>query len=324
MKWSMIFSFLVCHLIAVLAIFPWFFSWTAVVLLVAGFFVFGTLGINVGYHRLLTHRGFSSPLWLEHTLVIFGVCALQDAPAIWVATHRKHHHFPDDEHDPHSPIVSFFWAHMGWLCVKADAMKRGLLIDRYAKDILRDPLYPWISKKHRWLLITFLSWVAIFGAGFGSAALWGGSLQDAAQFGLSLVVWGAALRTVIYWHLTWSVNSVTHIWGYRNYDTPDLSRNNLFLGLLTSGEGWHNNHHADPRSARHGHKWWEVDLSWLFIRFLMALRLAKNVVVPSPILAAKFNARGSSGFTAPQTANSRFGSGAALPATSADGPVVLR
>jgi stearoyl-CoA desaturase (delta-9 desaturase) len=185
-------------------------------------------------------------------------------------------------------------------------MRRLPLTDRYAKDILRDPLYAWVETKDHWLLVSVLSWVAFFGVGVCSALLWGGSLRDAVQFGLSLVIWGGALRTVICWHLTWSVNSVTHIWGYRNYDTPDLSRNNLFLGLLTSGEGWHNNHHADPSSARHGHKWWEVDLAWLSIRLLVRLGLAKNVALPSPILAAKFEARGSSGIAAPvRSAGSR-------------------
>jgi fatty-acid desaturase len=115
-------------------------------------------------------------------------------------------------------------------------------------------------------------------------------LLDAVQFGLSLLVWGAVSRTVVVWHLTWSVNSVTHIWGYRNYETPDVSRNNPIVALLSSGEGWHNNHHADSRSARHGHKWWEFDLTWLVIRVLMLLGLAKNVALPSPTLAAKYNA----------------------------------
>ena len=109
---------------------------------------------------------------------------------------------------------------------------------------------------------------------------------------MSLLVWGAVLRTVVVWHITWSVNSVTHVWGYRNYNTPDVSRNNALIAFLSSGEGWHNNHHADSRSARHGHEWWEIDLTWLAIRLLMVLGLAKNVAVPSPILAAKFNSDG--------------------------------
>ena len=120
----------------------------------------------------------------------------------------------------------------------------------------------------------------------------GGTLGEAAQFGLSLLVWGVVLRTVVVWHITWSVNSVTHVWGYRNYETPDDSRNNWLVAFLPSGEGWHNNHHADPRSARHGHEWWEFDLTWLTIRLLMVLGLAKNVALPSPMLAAKFNSAG--------------------------------
>lgn len=292
MKWKkdIIYSFIVCHLLAVLAIFPWFFSWTGVVFFVIGCFVFGVIGINVGYHRLLTHRSFSCPRWLERTIVMLGLCAMQDAPGYWVAIHRKHHQFSDEENDPHSPLVSFFWAHMGWLCVKSDEMKRGPLTERYAKDVLRDPLYAWLERNDHWLFVTLLSWLVFFAGGFGAAALSGASWQEAAQFGLSLVIWGAALRTVVVWHLTWSVNSVTHVWGYRNYATPDVSRNNVIVALLVSGEGWHNNHHADQRSARHGHKWYELDVTWLMIRLLMALGLAKNVALPSPNLAAKFNA----------------------------------
>jgi stearoyl-CoA desaturase (delta-9 desaturase) len=116
----------------------------------------------------------------------------------------------------------------------------------------------------------------------------GGDLRDAIQFGLSLLIWGGALRTVFVWHTTWSVNSLSHIWGYRNYTTSDASRNNALVALLAFGEGWHNNHHADSRSARHGHKWWEFDPTWLAIRSLMLLGLAKNVALPSPVLAAKF------------------------------------
>jgi stearoyl-CoA desaturase (delta-9 desaturase) len=123
-------------------------------------------------------------------------------------------------------------------------------------------------------------------------ALSGKSLSDAAQFGASLLVWGGALRTVACWHITWSVNSVTHVWGYRNYATPDGSRNNAWIALIATGEGWHNNHHADSRSARHGHEWWEFDVTWMVIRLLMLLGLAWNVATPSPALKEKFNSRG--------------------------------
>ena len=118
---------------------------------------------------------------------------------------------------------------------------------------------------------------------------WPARARDALQFGCSLVVWGAALRTVYLWHTTWAVNSVSHMWGYRNYDTPDDSRNNAIVALLGGGGGWHNNHHADPASARHGHKWWEFDLSWLTIRLLARLGLATKVALPSPRLTTPSN-----------------------------------
>ncbi len=290
MKWKRdnIYAFAIIHLIACLAFIPWFFSWAGVALLGAGIFVFGVLGINLGFHRLLTHRGFTCPLWLERTFVIFGVCSVQDSPPHWVAAHRKHHQFSDDEQDPHSPLVTFFWAHMGWLLVRVEDMKRGPLIDRYARDVMRDPVYAWIEKRKNWMKIALASWLAFFVAGFADAALSGASWRDAGQFGLSLFVWGAVLRTVVVWHLTWTVNSVTHMWGYRNYETADGSRNNPIIGYIVAGEGWHNNHHADPTSARHGHRWWEFDLTWSVIRVLMLVGLAKNVALPSPALRAKF------------------------------------
>ena len=122
--------------------------------------------------------------------------------------------------------------------------------------------------------------LVFFGAGFLIGWPMGGTPMDGIQFGASLMVWGVFVRTVLTWHITWSVNSVTHVWGYRNYETDDNSRNNLLVGLLSNGEGWHNNHHADQRAAAHGHKWWEFDVTWLTIRFLEKLGLVKNVVRP--------------------------------------------
>jgi fatty-acid desaturase len=292
MKWKKdnVYGFIFIHLIAGLAFSPWFFSWTGVAVLVVGIYVFGLVGINLCYHRLLTHRGFSCPLWFEHIIALLGVCCAQDSPPHWVAVHRRHHQFADEEKDPHSPLAGFFWAHMGWLLVKMEDMGGQSLIERYAKDIARDPLYAWIERRNNWMKIALGSWLVYFAVGYGVIVLSGGSAPDAVQFGSSLLVWGAALRTVVVWHFTWSVNSVSHVWGYRNYETPDVSRNNALIALFAGGEGWHNNHHADSRSARHGHKWWEIDQTWLLIRILMLLGLARKVVVPSPAtLATKFN-----------------------------------
>ncbi len=190
------YGFFAIHLIAVLAFFPWFFSWTGVILLIVGILVFGLLGINLCFHRLLTHRGLVCPLWLERSFAFLGACCLQDSPPHWVAAHRKHHHYADDERDPHSPLVGFFWAHMGWLLVRMEDMKRGTLIERYAKDIMRDPFYAWLERRHNWLKVVLVSWIAYFVAGFAFVAFSGGALSEATQFGLSLFVWGAVLRTV--------------------------------------------------------------------------------------------------------------------------------
>jgi fatty-acid desaturase len=285
--------FLVLHLLAILAFVPWFFSWTGVVVCILSTFVFGVLGINIGYHRLLTHRGFTCPTWLERTLALLGCCCGQDSPAYWVAIHRRHHHHSDDGHDPHSPLRGFFWSHIGWLLIKSDDLQRHPLMDRYARDLRRDPFHAWLVKHDNWIFIAIASWALFYAGGFSFAVLTGASVPDAAQFGLSVFVWGSIIRTVLLLHITWSVNSVAHLWGYRNYETPDDSQNNAWVAILAAGEGWHNNHHADPRSARHGHKWWELDLSWLTIRLMMAVGLAKNVALPSPVLTDKFNSASS-------------------------------
>ena len=288
------------HLVALLALVPWYFSWTGVVLAIVVARVSGLLGINICYHRLLTHRGFRTPKWFEHCLAVIAICCVQDTPARWVAVHRRHHQHADDQPDPHSPLVNFLWGHLGWLIVKNPELNRLGIYERYAKDILRDPFYVALERNFLQLKIILLQWLVFFGAGFGAELLLGGTLAQAAQFGLSLLIWGVFVRTVFVWHQTWAVNSVTHLWGYRNYQTDEDSRNNVFVGLLAHGEGWHNNHHADPRSARHGHRRWEIDTTYLTIRLFEMLGLATDVVMPSPHLAArssetKLTTRGATG-----------------------------
>ena len=277
---------IVYHLVAMLALLPWFFSWTGVILFILGDYVFGVLGINLCYHRLLTHRGFKCPKWFEHFLVILAICCVQDTPARWVAVHRRHHQHADDPADPHSPSVSLFWGHMGWLLVENPELNRLRIFDRYAKDILCDRFYVWLERNYRqgWVIIG--SWFLFLLGGFVAELLLGGTTKEAVQFGVSLLIWGVFVRTVVVWHQTWAVNSVTHRWGYRNYATDEGSRNNLFVGIISNGEGWHNNHHADQRSAKHGHRWWELDTTYLIIRFLRLVGLARDVAVPSPHIAA--------------------------------------
>ncbi|MGP0089132.1 MAG: acyl-CoA desaturase [Xanthobacteraceae bacterium] len=277
----------VCHLLALFAFVPWFFSWTGVVLALVGVYVFGALGIGLGFHRLLTHRGFVCPKWLEHTFAILGLCCAQDTPARWVAIHRRHHEHADSQSDPHSPFVHFLWAHMGWLVFRNRELTRLGIFERYAKDVLRDPFYARLERRFFWVWLVLISWGAFFAGAFLAELLLGGSAIEALQFGLSVLIWGVFVRTVLVWHITWSVNSVTHLWGYRNYETDESSRNNVLIGIISNGEGWHNNHHADPRSARHGHLWWELDVTWLTIRLLAALGLAHNVATPSPHVLAR-------------------------------------
>ncbi len=285
--WIYVGAFLFYHLTALTAVIPWLFSWTGLVLFLFGFYIYGTLGINLCYHRLLTHRSFKCPPWLEHAFAILGVCCLQDTPARWVAVHRLHHQHSDEPSDPHSPLAGFFWGHMGWLLHYNKDLDRAQLYEHYSRDLLQDRFYRDLERRLRWVWINLAQWVVYFLAGFVAGLCTGDSLLAGVQFGLSLWVWGVILRTVAVWHITWSVNSVTHLWGYRNYETDEQSKNNVWIGLLSNGEGWHNNHHAQPRCAAHGHKWWEFDVTWLSIWLLQKLGLAWDVVPINKKMAAK-------------------------------------
>jgi stearoyl-CoA desaturase (delta-9 desaturase) len=266
------------HLAALLAFIPWFFSWTGLILGIFGLVFFTIVGITVGYHRLLTHRAFACPKWVEHTLITIGLLGMQDAPARWVAVHRLHHQHADDAKDPHSPAESFWWSHIGWMLVENPELTRYGIYERYAKDILRDRYYVFMERQIHWIMLG--SWLAYYFGGFLFVLATGGTLIEAVQFGSSLLVWGVFVRIVASWHGTWSINSVTHRFGYRNYETDEDSRNNLLVGLLSGGEGWHNNHHADPRSARFGHRWFELDGGYGIIRLLEMCGLAWNVIRP--------------------------------------------
>lgn len=278
--WSYLIALVLVHLLSLLAFVPYFFSWTGVIVGVLGHFVFGMMGITIGYHRLLTHQGFACPKWFEHMLAILGICTLQDSPARWVAIHRVHHRHSDEQEDPHSPLVSFFWGHMGWLFVKNRDHVNVNSYERFARDLLRDPFYLKLERHATWLGIYVLHALALGLAGFLGGWISTGTVAGGTQLGLSVLVWGVFVRTVLVMHGTWMVNSAAHTWGYRNYDTTDESRNNLFVALISHGEGWHNNHHADQRAASHGHHWWELDMSWWIIRGLEKVGIAKNVVRP--------------------------------------------
>jgi stearoyl-CoA desaturase (delta-9 desaturase) len=294
--WGYAIGVLVFHLLLPLAFIPWLFSWTGLLLIPIGNYVFCSLGIGGGYHRLLTHRGYRCPKWFEHTLAVLGVCALQDTPARWVMIHRMHHQNADRSNDPHSPMAGWFWGHMGWLVVENRQLSSLANYERYARDVLQDRFYLRMERGLLWVWI-YAAHAALFYF-VGLAIGWSltGQMMDGVQFGLSLLLWGVVLRTVYSWHITWGVNSWAHMWGYRNYETDENSRNNWVLALATNGDGWHNNHHADPRSAAHGfHRWWELDVTYLSIRLFQLVGIVSDV---APV-RRRLDASKTSDFAAP-------------------------
>ena len=237
---------------------PFFFTWKALGVAIALWWISGSLGIGMGYHRLLTHRGYKTPKWLEYFLTLCGTLALEGGPIFWVATHRIHHRFSDQEGDPHSPIHGKWWAHAGWMLTGTAMHHDPETLAHYVPDLAQDKFYVWISKYHYVPMIVLAA--ALFAIG-----------------GLPFLMWGIFVRTVVLLHCTWAVNSIAHIWGSRRFVTRDLSTNNFYIALLTFGESWHNNHHAHPVSSSHGMAWYEVDLNWYAIWTLKKLGLARDV-----------------------------------------------
>ena len=244
------------HIGAVAALF--FFSWKAFLLAMLLWWIAGGLGIGMGYHRLLTHRGYKTPKWIEYCLTICGTLALEGGPIFWVATHRMHHQNTDREGDPHSPHDGGFWSHMGWILTGQTMHNNANELLPFVPELRKDKFHTWISRWH-WIPITTLGAVVFFVGGW------------------RYLLWGIFFRTVLGLHSTWLVNSATHMWGRRRFATRDNSRNSFWVALLTFGEGWHNNHHAFPQSARHGMKWYEFDPNWYGILILRMLGLARNV-----------------------------------------------
>ena len=275
--WLYVIPIAAIHLAALTAFIPWLFSWTGLALAVLGVPFYG-LGITLGYHRLLAHRSLTVPKWLEHGFALFAQCSLQDTPAKWVTVHRMHHVFSDEQPDPHSPLVNFLWGHFNWLFYQNTATRTIGSMQKYAPDILQDPFYMRLEKSCLGpaVYLAHLLLYPIIGAVTGWMTT--GTGMGGLQFSLSLFVWGGFVRTVLGWHATWSVNSLTHLFGYRNYETNEGSRNNWFVALVAVGEGWHNNHHSDPAAASVWHRWWEFDPTYCVIFLLERLGLATKVI----------------------------------------------
>ena len=244
------------HLLAIPAFFT--FSWTNLAVLLVLNWVVGGLGIGLGWHRLLTHRSFAVPKPLEYFLTILGTMSIQDSPDKWVATHRIHHKYTETEHDPHSTRSGFFWAQMGWVLWGTAQDHDNQTLRKYVPDLLKDCVHRLISRFYYVPII--VSGVVLFLAG-----------------GWPMVVWGVFARVVVGWHTTWFVNSLSHMFGSRPHATSDASTNNWFVAILTFGEGWHNNHHASPSSARHGTERHQFDLNWITIILLRRLGWATNI-----------------------------------------------
>jgi len=244
------------HVGAIAALF--FFTWKALFAALALWYSSGSFGIGMGYHRLLTHRGYKTPMWVEYFLTICGTLALEGGPIFWVATHRIHHQFSDKQGDPHSPIDGKWWAHAGWILMGKSLHQDTKTLSRYVPDLAKSKFHVWITKYH--YIPVIVVGVTLFAVG-----------------GLSCLLWGLFLRTVVVLHSTWLINSATHSWGSRRFATRDLSTNSFWVAMLSFGEGWHNNHHAHPVSARHGLKWYEIDLNWYGIWTLKKLGLARHV-----------------------------------------------
>jgi stearoyl-CoA desaturase (delta-9 desaturase) len=262
----------VFHFLAVAALF--FFSWQNLFVALFLWWLSGGFGIGVGYHRLLTHRGFKSPKWMEHLLTFCGTLALESGPIQWVATHRIHHAFVEvPGKDPHTPRDGVFWSHIGWILTWPAQTHDEATLRRYVPDLLKDPVHVFLSK-------FYYAPNVLLGAGL----LYFG--------GLGMLLWAVFLRITLGLHFTWMVNSVTHLWGTRPFDTNDDSRNNFLVALVSFGEGWHNHHHAFPRAARHGLRWYQVDFNWYTITVMRWLGLARDIkLIPQQQVAVAEPAR---------------------------------
>jgi len=266
---------------ALVFLWGWGLGWVEVGLL-AGMYTLTVLGITVGFHRLFTHHSFETNRVVQCILSVLGSMAIQGSLLKWVARHRRHHQHSDRDDDPHSPhhhgrgflgLLRGFWhAHLGWM-FKPDPPG----LSHYVKDLRQSGLL-------RTMSALFPLWVVV---GLLIPAVLGGLLTGTWLGALFGLVWGGLARIFLVHHVTWSVNSVCHLWGRRPYRSADHSRNNFLMGLLALGEGWHNNHHAFPTSARHGLRWWQIDVSYWVIRLLALLGVAWNVKRPSTAAPAR-------------------------------------
>ncbi len=267
LAWPVVIWLSIVHIGALFMFVPALFSWAGLITAVVFHWLTGGIGVCMGYHRYYTHKSFETPRPIAYLLSIMGGLSGEGSCLDWVATHREHHAHSDQIGDPHSPHDGPWWSHMFWVMIRNTPEQLEQRHSRWIPDLKDDQGLQFIARMFIPIHVALGLVMAAVGYYFGG---W--------QLAASLVVWGMFARLAFVLHSTWFVNSASHMWGYRNYETTDDSRNNWWVALITYGEGWHNNHHAYPRMARHGHKWWEVDVTFLTIRAMEKFGLAWDVV----------------------------------------------
>jgi fatty-acid desaturase len=269
-NWPTGLGLLAIHAFALLAFLPVFFSWSGVIAALVVANLTGALGVTLCFHRTLTHRALRMVKPFEYLTAVLGTLAFQGDPIRWVATHRLHHAHSDRDGDPHSARKGLTWAHMLWLFRTNPNVPNAAELRRQTPDLYGERFYRRLMVLHVPLQIALAALLWFFG-------------------GWSWVVWGIFVRLVVTYHATWFVNSAAHSSGYRSFNTTDRSSNSWWVALISWGEGWHNNHHAFPFSARHGLKWYEYDCTWWYIRFLEAMSVVDKVRVPSKTMIERLS-----------------------------------
>ncbi|KAI9130792.1 fatty acid desaturase [Acaryochloris sp. CCMEE 5410] len=259
LSWTNVGFFGAFHLLAI-SLAPHYFSWSALGVALFLHWLLGGIGICLGYHRLLSHRSFRVPKVLEYAIATLGSLAIQGGPIFWVSGHRQHHaHTEHVNDDPYSAQRGFWWSHILWIFYPRPEYFDAKHYRKNAPDLARQPFYRWLDRNFLMLQIPLAAVLYALG-------------------GWSFVVYGIFVRAVILWHSTWLVNSASHMWGYRTFESNDGAQNLWWVSLLTYGEGWHNNHHSYPHVAKSGYRWWEIDFTWWAICVLKQMGLAKKIV----------------------------------------------
>jgi len=263
-KWFVVGFLIFLHVFALFAASPTMFTKRAVTSFAFLALLTQLFGLSIGFHRLFAHKSFRTSRTVRLVLGLLGTLSLQGGPVWWVAIHRLHHRYPDTDHDIHSPNQGMFWSHLGWTLVRRPTFSKFAEYAPYAGTISQDSALRSLDLLE--FPVQILLWGTLYAYG-----------------GWPCVLWGGAVRLVFTYHCTWLVGSAAHHWGYQRYKTRDEARNLWWVAILTYGEGWHNNHHQAPFSARHGHAWWELDLGWLTLLLMKRFGLVWCLRTPKSL-----------------------------------------